>query len=94
MRTRTIAVTAITIAMASSSLAVATLAQVGLTGQVIGSLSMGDYDEGATEIVAFDPEAQVAFSTNGETEALDVIDLADPTAPTLLNSIELGGSPT
>jgi YVTN family beta-propeller protein len=94
MRTRTIAVTAITIALASSSLAASTLARVGLTGQVIGSLSMGAYDEGATEIVAFDPEAQVAFSTNGETEALDVIDLADPTAPSLLNSIELGGSPT
>ncbi len=94
MRTRTIAVTAITIALASSSLASPALAQGGLSGEVIGSLSMGAYDEGATEIVAFDPGTQVAFSTNGETEALDVIDLADPTAPSLLNSIELGGSPT
>ena len=94
MRTRTIAITAITIALAGSSLASPALAQGGLSGEVIGSLSMGAYDEGATEIVAFDPEAQVAFSTNGETEALDVIDLADPTAPTVLNSLDLGGAPT
>jgi hypothetical protein len=70
------------------------LAREALSGQVIGSLSLGSFDEGATEIVAFDPAARVAFSVNGETEAVDVIDLADPSALTILNSLALGGTPT
>jgi YVTN family beta-propeller protein len=94
MHRRTIVITGVTVALAAGSLAAPALAQEPLSGRVIGSLVLGSFDEGATEIVAYDAEAQVAFSVNGETEAVDVIDLADPTAPTMLNSLALGGTPT
>ncbi len=45
------------------------------------------FDEDATEIAAYDPVSQSLFVTNGMTGAIDVLDLSDPTAPTLVQSI-------
>jgi DNA-binding beta-propeller fold protein YncE len=66
----------------------------GLALAPIATLSLGAFDEGATEIIAYDPTSRTVFSVNGETDALDLIDLTDPTAPTLTMSVALPGSPT
>ncbi len=45
------------------------------------------FDEGAAEISAYDPVSQSLLVTNGQTHAIDVLDLSDPTTPTLVQSI-------
>ncbi|MCX4239546.1 choice-of-anchor I family protein [Paraliomyxa miuraensis] len=45
------------------------------------------FNEGAAEISAFDPVSQSLLVTNGMTGAIDVLDLSDPTMPTLVQSI-------
>jgi hypothetical protein len=47
------------------------------------------FAEGATEIAAFDPVSQSLFVTNAMTGAIDVLDLSDPSAPTLVLSIAI-----
>lgn len=42
----------------------------------------------AAEIVAHDPASQRLFVTNAATNSIDVLDIADPTQPTLLFSID------
>ena len=49
--------------------------------------------EGGAEIAAFDPKSERAFATNAAAERLDVYDLSDPSAPTLLKSVQLPGGP-
>ena len=46
------------------------------------------FDEGAAEIAAFDPISQSLFVTNGFTGAIDVIDLADPTNPAFVQTLD------
>lgn len=65
------------------------MAQVTLTP--IGSYHTGVFDEAATEIMAYNAKDQVVYSTNGSTNAIDVIDLSDPTNPTLDFSIDMTG---
>lgn len=54
---------------------------------------LGQYDSeagfGGSEIAAYDPATQRLFSTNGATTAIDIIDIADPAAPALVDSIDL-----
>lgn len=54
---------------------------------------LGQYatDEGiaGSEIVAYDPATQRVFSTNGAGTAIDIIDIADPATPALVDSIDL-----
>lgn len=53
--------------------------------------AVGDDDgEAGTEISTFDPSTDRLFSTNGAQNRLDVVDLADIDAPTLIDSIDLG----
>jgi DNA-binding beta-propeller fold protein YncE len=60
-----------------------------------GTYATGVFDEGAAEIPAFDPASKRLFVVNGFTDAIDVIDIADPARPSLLTSIAVGalGSP-
>jgi hypothetical protein len=82
--------------LAVGALALPSAAQdpAGVTIAPVATLSLGAFDEGATEIVAFDPASKTVFSVNGETDSLDLIDLRDPTAPALTTSVALPGSPT
>ena len=59
----------------------------------VGSYATGIFDESAAEIVAHDPKTQRLFVVNGEDDTIDVIDIADPTTPNKLFSIDLGGNP-
>ena len=57
--------------------------------KVLGSYAAGAYNQGASEIVAYDPRTLRLFTVNGATSKIDVLSLANPSAPTLLFSIEL-----
>ena len=56
---------------------------------VLGTYSGGAWDEGAAEIVAFDPDTQRAFVVNGDAKTVDLLDLSDPAAPTLIDQIDI-----
>ncbi|MEL7238425.1 MAG: choice-of-anchor I family protein, partial [Planctomycetota bacterium] len=52
------------------------------------------FDESAAEIPAFDAGTDRLFVSNADSDAIDVLDLSDPTTPTLVSSLVLsGGSP-
>ena len=55
----------------------------------VASYETGIFDEGATEIAAFDPVTDRVFSVNGFTGSIDVVDLSDPGAPTFLFTIDV-----
>ena len=57
----------------------------------IGTFETGIFDESAAEIPAYDPISKSLFVTNGDSDQIDVIDLANPNSPTLKFSIPLGG---
>jgi hypothetical protein len=56
---------------------------------VLGTYETGIYDEGAAEIVTYDPATQRAFVVNGSTATIDVIDISDPATPTLVMQIDV-----
>ncbi|MEL6535232.1 MAG: choice-of-anchor I family protein [Bacteroidota bacterium] len=65
------------------------VAQVKLT--LLGSVTApGDFDDGATEIIAYDPTTQQVFSTNGSQKSLDIFDVSDPTDISLVKSVAFG----
>ncbi len=57
--------------------------------QPIGTYATGIFAEGAAEIVAHDPATQRLFVTNGYDKTIDVIDISDPTSPSLASVIDL-----
>lgn len=65
------------------------------TGEIeltrIGAFDSGS-GEGGSEVVAFDADRGLMFTTNGEDDRIDVTDLADPANPVLVTSIDLDGS--
>src|SRR5690349_1473057 len=66
-----------------------------LTLTPVGTYATGIFDEGASEIVAYDFASQRLFSINAAATSVDILDLADPTTPTLISQIdatELGAS--
>ncbi len=63
------------------------IADVSLTS--IGRYSTGVFDDSATEIATFDPVSNQLFVTNAAANQVDVLNLADPTNPTLSFSIDV-----
>ncbi|MBS3912593.1 MAG: choice-of-anchor I family protein [Hydrogenophaga sp.] len=59
----------------------------GLKLEKIGSYQSGLYEVSAAEIPAYDAASKRLFVVNAQAGAIDVIDLSDPTKPTLLNQI-------
>ncbi|MEM6315296.1 MAG: choice-of-anchor I family protein, partial [Planctomycetota bacterium] len=55
----------------------------------IGGYGAGVFDESAAEIAAFDAGSAQLFVVNGATDSIDVLDISDPTLPTLVTSIGL-----
>lgn len=56
--------------------------------EAIGEYRTGILDEGAAEIVAYDPGSQRLFSVNAAAATIDILDLSDPTSPTLIDTID------
>ena len=59
-----------------------------LTLTPIGTYATGVFDEGASEIVAYDPASQRLFSVNAAATTVDILDLSDPTEPVLIGQID------
>jgi len=55
----------------------------------LASISTGSTGEVGAEIVAYDPRSRRAFAINSEDNDLAVIDLSDPAAPILQDTIAL-----
>ena len=64
-------------------------AKPGVQLQVLGTYASGIYNLGASEIVAYDAQTQRLFTVNGATSKIDVLSIANPSAPVLLFSIDL-----
>lgn len=60
--------------------------------KVIGRYSSGVIDESAAEIVAHDPGTQRLFVVNANSAAVDVLNISDPTDPTLTSTINIDPS--
>lgn len=60
-----------------------------LTLTVIGTYQTGIFDEGAAEIVAYDPATRRLFVTNSDANGVDILDISDPTTPTLVINVAL-----
>ncbi len=60
-----------------------------LTLELLGTYTTGLFDQGAAEIVAYDAVSQRAFVVNGGNATIDMLDLNDPTTPTLISQIDL-----
>lgn len=84
MKTRPQCWIALTLAVA---LAAPAAAQISL--HQLGSYRTGVFAEGASEITAFDAGSRRLFITNGATGSIDVVSIANPSAPALLFTIDL-----
>lgn len=58
----------------------------------IGTYASGIFDEGAAEIVSYDPKTKRAFVVNANDATVDVLDISDPTAPTKIGAIDVGAA--
>ncbi len=64
-------------------------AQDDLQLSVLSTYHTGVFDEGAAEIVSYDPISQRAFFTNANDNSVGILDISDPSAPTLVSEIDL-----
>jgi len=55
----------------------------------LGTYETGIFDESAAEIGAFDPGTDRLFVVNGDSGAIDVLDVSDPNTPSLLFAIDV-----
>ncbi|MBD2730394.1 choice-of-anchor I family protein [Nostoc sp. FACHB-892] len=60
-----------------------------LSLKTIGTYSTGIFNEGGAEIPTYDPVTQRLFVVNGGTKSIDIINISDPTQPSLFKSIDI-----
>lgn len=68
---------------------VAGQSQGGIRLEEMGRYSTGSFGSGAAEISAFDPASRRLFMINALSAKVDVINIADPTVPSLLFQIDV-----
>jgi hypothetical protein len=71
---------AVTISFTASS-------QFGMS--LVSSYSTGIFDEGAAEIIAYDPNSHRIFHSNADDNSVGILDFSDPTNITSLGSIDM-----
>lgn len=64
-------------------------ASPAITINPLGTYTTGILGESAAEIVAYHAATQRAFVVNGGDKTLDILDVSDPTAPTLISQIDM-----
>jgi 2',3'-cyclic-nucleotide 2'-phosphodiesterase/3'-nucleotidase/5'-nucleotidase len=64
----------------------------GLSLQLLGRHSTGLFDQGAAEIVAYDPTLARVFVVNAAAASVDVLGIEDPTDPVLLDTLEVASA--
>ena len=57
--------------------------------EVLGTYESGIFDDSAAEIVGHDPASQQLFVINGGNKTVDILDISDPTSPTLTDTIDV-----
>ncbi len=67
-----------------------TPAVTGLSLEYVGRYSSGVFGESAAEITGYDPASRRAFVVNALEGSLNVLDMSDPSAPTLLDTLTVG----
>ena len=60
-----------------------------ITLNLVGRYESGLFDEGASEIVAYDPTTNQLFQVNAASGQVDVVDISAPSAPVLAGSIDV-----
>ncbi len=60
-----------------------------ITLSVLGTYVSGAFNQGASEISAYDPKSERLFVVNGAASSIDVLDISNPAAPTLLFALDL-----
>ncbi|MEZ4287756.1 MAG: choice-of-anchor I family protein [Polyangiales bacterium] len=60
----------------------------------LGTFETGAFDESAAEIVAFDAASARAFVVNGADKTVDILDVSNPSAPTLISQIDVTAAGT
>ena len=55
----------------------------------VGTYASGSFNQGGAEIGAYDPKSKRLFVVNGASGSIDVLDINNPAAPTLLFAIDL-----
>ncbi|MCB8976553.1 MAG: choice-of-anchor I family protein [Ardenticatenaceae bacterium] len=78
-----------TIVLVGVGLATAAVSGPTIHLETIGHYETGVFAEGAAEIVAFDAGTARLFVINADAGRVDVLDLSDPTSPSLLSPIDL-----
>lgn len=61
----------------------------------LGTFHTGSFDEGASEIAAYDPLSERVFVVNAQAVTVDILDISNPASPELVDTIDasaLGGS--
>jgi LPXTG-motif cell wall-anchored protein len=89
VKIRHLAATAVT--ASTATLGVLSLGASAQTDEE-GLTPLGVYDtgeEGGSEIIAFDPATDRLFTTNGADQTIDVIDISDPSAPSLVTQLDV-----
>ena len=68
---------------------ISALAQPSIQLRFLGRYSSNTYDAGGTEITAYDAASKRLFSVNASTGNVDIINLTNPTTPSLISSFSL-----
>lgn len=55
----------------------------------VATVTLGTFDEGAAEISAYDAGSKRLFVTNAESDALNIIDITDPSEPEVIDTIDI-----
>lgn len=63
-------------------------ADTGITWKVVGSYDSG-LGEGASEISAYDADSDRSFVVNAVSGSIDILNMTDPTNPTLLHRVQI-----
>jgi hypothetical protein len=84
--------TALAVAITATLISAPALAKPPLTMEVLGTYESGLFDEGGAEITAYEPSTQRAFVVNSGAGKVDVLDLSDPSLPTLLTSLDVSAN--
>ncbi len=61
----------------------------GIELNPIGTYETGFFDEGGAEIVAYDHHSHRMFVVSGATKSIDIIDISNPNAPSLVSMIDV-----
>ena len=57
--------------------------------QFVGRYESGIFDEGASEIVSYDPDTLRVFQVNAKSGQVDILDISSPSTPALAGSIDV-----